>query len=86
MHVELLDKSGKAQGYFGLHDKLEHFTGEVEAITVQRNPLGHDTRTQTLEIAENVDFDAGMDVTLKMDGKPPIPSLPREWLTINLTF
>lgn len=72
MIVELLDKNGKGQGYFGHEDKVEHFTGEVEAINVKRNPSGRDTRTQTIEIAENVDFDAGMDVTLKLDGKHPI--------------
>lgn len=72
MKVELLDKTGKGLGYFGTHDKMEHFTGEVEAINVNRNPLGHDTRTQTIEIAENVDFDAGMEVTLKKDGRHPI--------------
>lgn len=87
MQVELLDKSGKRLGYFGPHDRLEHFSGEVEAITVQRNLLGHDARTQTLEMAENVDFDAGgTDVTLKMDGRPPPPSFSKEWLIINLTF
>lgn len=71
MLVELLDKNGKEQGYLGPDDKVEHFSGEVEAINVKRNPSGHDVRTQILEIAENVDFDAGMGVTLKTDGKHP---------------
>ncbi|KAJ5674715.1 uncharacterized protein N7477_004649 [Penicillium maclennaniae] len=74
MMVELLDNKGKRQGCFGPHDKVEHFTGEVEAINIKRSPLGHETQTQTLEIAENVDFDAGTDVTLKMDGEHPIPN------------
>lgn len=74
MLVELLDKNGKGQGYLGPDDKVEHFTGEVEAINVKRKPSGHDVRTQNLEIAENVDFDAGMDVTLKTDGRHPTSS------------
>lgn len=87
MKVELLDKTGKAQGYFGLHDKVEHFTGEVEAINVKRTPLGHDTRTQIIEIAENVDFDAGMNVALKKDGRHLIPSLlEKQLLTIHKTM
>lgn len=87
MKVELLDKTGKGQGYFGPHDKVEHFTGEVEAINVNRSPLGQDTRTQIIEIAENVGFDAGMNVILKKDGRHLIPSLlEKQLLTIHKTM
>ncbi|KAJ6028038.1 hypothetical protein N7540_003614 [Penicillium herquei] len=67
MLVELLDKNGEGQGYVGAGSKVEHYTGQIEAINVNWDPSGHIPPVQTLEIAEDVDFDPGMDVALKMD-------------------
>lgn len=67
--VELLDQNGSGQGSLGPGNKVEHFTGEIEAISVKWDSLGHDAPVQTIDLAENVDFDTGMDITLKMDGE-----------------
>ncbi|KAJ5166054.1 hypothetical protein N7492_006350 [Penicillium capsulatum] len=67
MLVELLDKDGRGQGYLGTGNKVEHFTGDVEAINVKWDSLEPAKPVQTIEIAENVDFDTGIDVTLHMN-------------------
>lgn len=73
MLVGLLDNNNNGQGYLGPGSRLEHFTGEVEAINVKWDSWDHSSPAQAIEIAESVDFDAGIGITLKMDGECPCP-------------
>jgi hypothetical protein len=63
----------------------------LKLIDVKWDCHGHDELVQVIEFAESVNFDVGMDVTLKMRGECLYPmtnekeltSSPKQWVLIR---